>query len=226
MTQAPEDAILASWAANAAPWIALLQGSGIASRQTTNPAIINAISRYQPDSLLDVGCGEGWLCRALAAEESAPATVITGVDAIPALVENAQAQHSDGTYLCSDYTQLPNALRGQTFAVIVCNFSLFGEDSVAQLLATLKHHLRADGTLLIQTLHPLMACNGDYRSGWRTGSWAGCSDTFQSAPPWYFRTLSDWLALLQQQGLHVHMEEPLDPQTHTPLSVIFHARRP
>ena len=45
MIQAPEDAILASWAANAAPWIALLQGSGIASRQTTNPAIINAISR-------------------------------------------------------------------------------------------------------------------------------------------------------------------------------------
>ena len=61
MTQAPEDAILASWAANAAPWIALLQGCGIASRQTTNPAIINAINRYQPDSVLDVGCGTGIL---------------------------------------------------------------------------------------------------------------------------------------------------------------------
>ena len=136
MTQSPEDAILASWAANAAPWIALLQGKGIASRQTTNPAILDAIYRYRPDSVLDVGCGEGWLCRALVAQESAPPPVITGVDAIPALVENAQAQHSDGTYLCSDYTQLPNALSGQTFAVIVCNFSLFGGDSVTQLLAT------------------------------------------------------------------------------------------
>ena len=97
---------------------------------------------------------------------------------------------------------------------------------ISVVLTGPKHHLRAGGTLLIQTLHPLMACNGDYRSGWRTGSWAGCSDAFHDAPPWYFRTLSDWLALLQQQGLHVHMEEPLDPQTHTPLSVIFHARRP
>ncbi len=67
MPQPPEDAILTSWAANAAPWIALLQGKGIASRQITNPAIVNAISRYRPDSVLDVGCGEGWLCRALAA---------------------------------------------------------------------------------------------------------------------------------------------------------------
>ena len=226
MPQAQEDAILASWAANAVPWITLLQGEGIASRQTTNPAIINAIHHYQPDSVLDVGCGEGWLCRALAAKKGTPNAVFTGVDGIPALVENAQAQHADGTYLCSDYAQLTDALNGQTFALIVCNFSLFGEHSVTQLLATLKRHLRADGTLLIQTLHPLMACNGDYRSGWRTGSWAGCTDAFHNAPPWYFRTLSDWLALLQQQGLCVRLEEPLDPQTHTPLSVIFHARWP
>jgi hypothetical protein len=32
--------------------------------------------------------------------------VLIGVDASPALVENARAQHADGTYLCSDYAQL------------------------------------------------------------------------------------------------------------------------
>lgn len=214
----PEQRILASWHDNAAPWTRLIQGQGIASRRITDPAIEHAILAYQPGRVLDVGCGEGWLCRRL----NDRGILTTGIDAIESLLDSARQHHPQGDYRCLPFGELETGLTG-SFDLAVCNFSLFGEQSVEQLLAVLRKRLTPDGILLVQTLHPLMACDGDYRNGWRETRWPESSDDFSDSPPWYFRTLESWLDLFQHLGYQVRLEEPLDPQQKLPVSVIFHA---
>lgn len=56
-----------SWRANALAWTRAVRESRIESRRlATDRAIIEAVLARQPERVLDLGCGEGWLCRALA----------------------------------------------------------------------------------------------------------------------------------------------------------------
>lgn len=89
----PEEALLASWQHNAQAWIAAVRGGAIASRrQVTDQAILLAILGRQPQRVLDLGCGEGWLLRALG-ERGIQAV---GVDADPALVQAARRGQRTG----------------------------------------------------------------------------------------------------------------------------------
>jgi hypothetical protein len=107
--------------------------------------------------------------------------------------------------------------------VAVANFALLGKESVERLLERAPRLLAPRGALIIQTLHPVVAC-GDlpYRDGWRAGSWAGFSNAFTDPAPWYFRTLESWTRLLVDSGLRVvETREPPHPVTQKPASVIF-----
>ena len=85
--QTNDQRILESWTINASPWTRAVREKQIASRRlATDQAIIDAIVDCKPKSVLDVGCGEGWLVRALT-ERGIQAA---GVDAIPALIERAR----------------------------------------------------------------------------------------------------------------------------------------
>lgn len=217
----PERRVVDCWHDSASHWQQLLSHHRLASRAITNPAIEQAILSYQPGTLLDVGCGEGWLARQMAAQ----GIRVTATDAVATLVENARSQDPKSRYHCLEYAALPGPLNGQQYDLAVCNFSLFGDESVRQLLSTLPSMLSPGGKVLIQTLHPLSACQGDYREGWRNSQWQGLDSASHppgEAPPWYFRPMASWLALLQQTGKVVEMEEPLDPDSRLPLSVIFH----
>lgn len=62
----PEALILASWQINADPWITAVREEQIESRRLiTDRAMLMAIDARRPRRLLDLGCGEGWLCRAV-----------------------------------------------------------------------------------------------------------------------------------------------------------------
>lgn len=218
-----EQSILDSWQVNAAPWSKAIADKAIESRQlVTNAAIVKAITQLQPVSVLDLGCGEGWLSRALKAE--LPQANIKGVDAIPALIDAAKNLSTAIDYAVASYQDIiAGALHDAQYNLIAINFALFGDELVRDLLETLRKHITEGGHLVIQTLHPVVAC-GDlpYQSGWREGSWAGFSSDFKDAHPWYFRTLEDWLALFLHCGYHIQsMQEPLHPKTGKPASVIF-----
>ena len=217
-----DEQILARWHEHAAPWTAAVREQRIESRRlVTDRAIVEAVLAVAPRTLLDLGCGEGWLARALAAHGIA----VTGVDAVPALVAQAQ-RAGGGQFHVLSYEEVIAGRLQLAVDAVACNFSLLGEASVEGLLGTLGRLLTPQGTLLIQTLHPRFACGeAPYADGWRAGSWAGIPGDFGTPAPWYFRTMEGWLQLLARHGWQLReRREPLHPHTRQPASVIFVAQ--
>ncbi len=214
--------IVDSWARNAAPWIAAVREGRIESRrQVTDAAVIEAILARAPRTALDIGCGEGWLARELAAR----GVQVIGIDAIPELVD-AAAQAGGGEFLRLSYEALAAGAFDLKVDTAVCNFSLIGKASTEGVVRAAAGLLNPEGALIIQTLHPVTAC-GDlpYRDGWREGSWAGFDPAFTDPAPWYFRTLEGWVGLFRDCGLCLlETREPQHPKTGLPASVIFVAQ--
>jgi SAM-dependent methyltransferase len=209
--------IIESWGKNTAPWVAAVRDGEIESRQlVTNQAIVDAVRSLSPASGLDIGCGEGWLVRALEGVD------MVGVDVVPGLVEAAR-QAGGGDFRVMSYEEIAAGALQLAVDVAVCNFSLIGEDSVAGLFRAAPTYLKPGGTLIVQTMHPLVACgDAPYADGWREGSWAGFNAGFTDPPPWYFRTLASWVRLFSDHGFgNLELREPLHPVSGKPASLIL-----
>ncbi|MFI8483091.1 class I SAM-dependent methyltransferase [Pseudomonas sp. NPDC078700] len=214
-------ALMHSWQANAQAWTQVVREQRLASRRlVTDAALLEAIHGCSPNRVLDVGCGEGWLCRALAAE----GIEVIGVDASQPLI--VQARNADAypqRYHHRGYDQLAgegHAL-GQ-FDLLVCNFALL-EEALLPSLEALKARATSTGCLMIQTLHPWQACGGQaYQDGWRVERFTDFSDEFVEPMPWYFRTLASWLALLTEAGWQLQwLREPMHPEQQQPASMLL-----
>ncbi|WP_299943705.1 class I SAM-dependent methyltransferase [uncultured Microbulbifer sp.] len=212
--------ILQSWHKNAREWVRVIEEAAIPSRRrVTDQAIIDAVRACKPKSVLDVGCGEGWLARALAAE----GIEVCGIDGVARLIEVAQhraGKHQEFRLLC--YDNLCASTLQRDFDLAVCNFSLFGE-SIKGFFTEARELLYPGGHLVVQTLHPPLCCGEFcYRDGWRAGTWEGIEGCFADTPPWYFRTLSSWVRLFIDNGFALTaLQEPLHPDTGKPASLIL-----
>lgn len=211
--------IVESWGINALPWTAAVREGQIESRkQITDHAIIDAILSRLPRSVLDIGCGEGWLVRELAARNMH----VVGTDVVPKLIEEAQ-RSGGGDFRVLSYEEIAAGKLRVSVDVVACNFALLGKESVEGVFGAVPSLLKSHGTFVVQTLHPVMAC-GDlpYRDGWREGSWAGFSTDFSNPAPWYFRTLENWIKLFVDSGFRLReVREPRHPKTQKPASIIF-----
>jgi 2-polyprenyl-3-methyl-5-hydroxy-6-metoxy-1,4-benzoquinol methylase len=205
--------MMQSWRTNAVAWTNAVRDRQIESRQlVTDAAILAAILRFQPKSLLDVGCGEGWLCQAVTAQE----VVAVGIDASPELIDRAQAL--GGEFYVSSYEAMPDL--GRQFDAIACNFSLLEED-LDIVMWQLGIWLTPQGSLLIQTVHPDTILDND-ADGWRIENFAGFSPDFTAPMPWYFRRQESWIDLLTHNGFVVEaIAEPAHPVTNKPLSLLL-----
>jgi 2-polyprenyl-3-methyl-5-hydroxy-6-metoxy-1,4-benzoquinol methylase len=217
----PSDEIIRSWDANAEEWTRLVRGGRLESRRiATDEAILIAVSIGAPKKVLDVGCGGGWLCRALE-KRGIPCV---GVDGSATLVEAARVAGA-GEYHHISYEELaahPDQLGRASFDSIVCNFSLLAEE-LEPLLRVFVGLLAADGRLVIQTVHPWSVRGEDpYTPGWRLEQFDSFDGEFEVPMPWYFRTLSSWVQELRLAGFGIEqLLEPLHPQTGEPLSLVI-----
>lgn len=216
--------IIRSWHDNVAPWTAAVREDQIQSRTlVTNAAIVDAVVSRQPRTVIDIGCGEGWLVRALAERGIRS----LGVDVVPELIDRA-TRAGGGEFRVASYEMIASGDLDLTVDVAVANFSLIGHEPVDALIEYMPRLLTARGSLIVQTLHPVVS-TGDvpYSDGWREGSWAGFSSDFTNPAPWYFRTLETWVRLLTASGFHLaEVREPLHPISGKPASVIFVAVMP
>lgn len=217
--------LAALWEANASLWAKAVSEGRIASRRQTDVAILEAISRRGAMRVLDLGCGEGWLVRRLAAEHGCS---VTGVDGSAALIGAARRAHPEGDYrrlTYADFVAAPEAVGGP-FDTVVANFALF-DDLAHDLMAAAASRLTLGGTLVVQTLHPWSVAAGEYRHGWRVENFAGIAIEGESwvPVPWYFRTLEGWVAMVRDAGLTVaDLREPRDGEGQL-LSLLLVGRR-
>jgi SAM-dependent methyltransferase len=211
--------LLQSWRDNAEAWTAAVRSGAIESRRlVTDAAILAAVLARQPAKTLDLGCGEGWLVRALAQRGHEA----VGVEGSAPLA--AAAAQAGGTILPMSYAELiaEPARAGSGFDLVVANFALLDEE-IVPLLAALRRIMTAEGGLLIQTLHPL-AAGPPYRDGWRSEDFCGFGDACWAPMPWYFRTIGSWLEVIRDAGFVLRsLREPVHPQELRPLSLLLEA---
>lgn len=220
MSRDPAGELERSWTANAEGWTRAVREGRIESRRVaTDAAIVQAVLEGSPRRVLDVGCGEGWLARALAER----GVEVLGVDASAPLVDAARAR-GGASFQVRSYAEItadPGAL-GADFDAVVFNFALLDRE-VAPLLRAVRRILTPEGLLHVQTVHPWTA-RGDapYRDGWRTETFAGFGPGFPEPMPWYFRTLESWASLLHRSGYRIReLREPAHPGTGQPLSLLL-----
>lgn len=225
MSRRPDRArlIRESWETNAGAWTRLVRAGEIESRRVaTDAAVLAAVAEHSPQRVLDVGCGEGWLARALAEH----GCHVVGIDGSAALIAAAQAS-GRGEFFQLSYDELaerPHRVGRDPFDAIVCNFSLL-QAELAPLLHALAALLTPEGRLIVQTVHPWSACGGvPYADGWRIERFEAFGTEFRQAMPWYFRTLGSWSRDLSEAGFSIErIAEPHHPQTGNPLSLVITA---
>ncbi len=215
----PEERLRESWVANADAWTDAVREQRIASRRlVTDDAIVAGVLERGGSTLLDIGCGEGWLARRLSAE----GLEVIGFDGSERLIEHARAL-GGGTFVVASYDDFvadPHAI-GRDFDVAVANFSLFAE-SPGDVLVAARQVVAPHGALVIQTVH---GAAGD-TDGWREERYEPLAPLPFTPMPWYFRTVPSWLGELERAGWpDVEVREPLDPRTGEPASVVLVARK-
>lgn len=229
-------AVIRAWKANAKAWINVIQQNKVASRQVTNKAIVRALLDLLPKenrslSVLDLGCGEGWLCRELASK----GIRMTGVDVVPALIEQALLSTPDLTppvhYSVFSYEAVAGGALGQRYDGVVCNFSLLDENSVKLLFSQVHTLLNPGGVLILQTLHPDKAAMAnspaDTDHCWKQENWQGFEEPFPAPSPWFYRPLQEWQSLFHQSRLiPLEVIEPRHPDTGELMSLIMAGRLP
>lgn len=210
--------IIESWLANADAWIDTIQYQLIKSRENvTNKAIVNEVQSLYPTRVLDMGCGEGWLCRKLADE----GINTVGIDGSPPLIKEAKRLH-DGEYYEMTYEEFTDQPKpfSYTFDVAVFNFSLLAKE-IDSLLLSVKDVLSSKGHLVIQTLHPFNFGH-PYVNHWKEENYEKMRAGYKKSMPWYFRTMSGWKNVLNDAGLTiVDLVEPINSETLKPESLIL-----
>lgn len=220
MERDPKRDLEQSWVANSEGWTKAVREGRIESRRVaTDAAIVDAVRDYSPRCALDVGCGEGWLVRALADLGIAA----MGVDASTPLIEAARSRGGGAFRTCS-YAEIaagPEAL-GTGFDAAIFNFALLDEDPVPVIRAV-RRVLAPSGSIFIQTVHPWTASDGEpYRDGWRVETFTGFGTGFSEPMPWYYRTLESWVNVLQRSGIRIReLREPLHPDKSNPASLLL-----
>ena len=215
-----ENEIIKSWEINAGEWSRIVEQEEITSRQFTNPAIIEAVKEYEPSNILDLGCGEGWLTRALSNKNNK----VTGVDATEALLETARRK-SPQNFFRITYEEIIDGVRipEAPFDAVVLNFCLYQKDEVGDLLKALKESLSKSGIIFIQTLHPsfLLLNELPYEDQWIADSWKGLQGNFVQPHSWYARTLENWINTFRSCKYELIKLIEVNNNSKIPVSIIF-----
>lgn len=134
-------------------------------REVIIPGTLRLLAPRPGARILDVACGQGILCRALADLGA----LAVGVDASPRLIESARRQGGppDATpvYHVGDARHLPDNLP-HDFDAACCVMALMNIDPLAPVAEGIASRLRPGGVFVGVILHPAFRAPGQTSWGW------------------------------------------------------------
>jgi SAM-dependent methyltransferase len=190
-------------------------GDDVSDPATT--ALLGLLPSWDTARVLDLACGQGRVSRELARRGAG----VIGIDVSDALLGMArqveQRQPQGITYVRGDATR-PDALPGELFDGVVCNFGLSDIDDLDGVLATVGRVLPDGGWFVFSILHPCFpGWDADAPSSWppeegyyTEGWWLAENTGFRGQVGATHRMLSTYLNALARHHLRLEAaDEPL-----------------
>ncbi len=135
------------WEESAEAWIATMGDVGDPARRfVLDHAILSRIEGRGYRTALDVGCGEGRLCRILRDLNLAT----TGLDPTPSLLKRARELHPEGTYLDAAAEYIP--CTDDKFDLVISYLSLIDIADYRTAIGEMARVLKPGGSLLVANL--------------------------------------------------------------------------
>lgn len=215
------------WDTSAAAWIAEMGETGDDARQhVLDPVLLDLIRTSGARTALDVGCGEGRLCRMLAVEGIAA----TGLDPTAALLERAVSRDPDGRYVEGVAEALP--FGDGRFDLVISCLSLVDITDSDAAIAEMARVLAPGGQLIAANLAGYMTANhraAQNGTGWVTDAEGtllhlGMDDYCDERANWaawrgirvrnWHRPLAQYMQAYLSAGLILrHFDQPAHPGT-------------
>jgi 2-polyprenyl-3-methyl-5-hydroxy-6-metoxy-1,4-benzoquinol methylase len=219
----------------------LIEGFGdegdFARQHLLTPAILRMLGDVGGKSILDAGCGQGYLCRLLAKQGAH----VTGVEPAAAQIEYAiRSERNDRlgiTYIQEDLSIL--RLNDRLFDAVVANMVLIDIPDYHQAMLNCVRYLKAGGSLIFSLIHP---CFEGPDSEYSENGFIAVTEYFaensieQTYGYRFHRTLSQYLNMVIQCGCRIAeiVEPQLDARfeqqdriyarnVHVPAFIIVHA---
>jgi 2-polyprenyl-3-methyl-5-hydroxy-6-metoxy-1,4-benzoquinol methylase len=178
-----------------------------ARQHLLNPALFALLGEVKGRTVLDAGCGNGYLARLLAKQGA----LVTGVE--PALYPLALQQEREEPlgirYLREDLSLLLARLPDlpETFDVVIANLVLHDIPDCEAAMANCLGCLKPGGVFIFSILHP---CFEDSSAAWAANGYVSTSEYFahRAVPQarfgyFFHRSLSYYMNLVGEYGGHI-----------------------
>jgi len=118
-----------------------------------DPAIFRLLGSVKNLSILDAGCGNGYLCRLLAKKDAK----VTGVDISKRFIQIAKQKEKEAplgiTYHVLTLCDL-STFQDETFDIVISNLALMDVHNLEKAVKELHNVLKKNGKLVFSIMHP------------------------------------------------------------------------
>jgi SAM-dependent methyltransferase len=141
------------WDRNAEFWTRIIRERLDPFRsQLTDTEVLRAIGPCRGTAILDAGCGEGYMSRALAKKGANVVGLDRSARLVRAAVENPGDTNRQPVFALGDLAALP--LPDATFDVVLCNHTVNDLRSLRRPFLEFARVLKPEGRLVVLMLHP------------------------------------------------------------------------
>lgn len=218
----------AAWDAAAPAWDDFVEtGLDYWRTEVHGPALLAACGDVAGRHVLDLGCGQGWFSRQLAAHGA----FVTGIDFSSQQLTNARrhetAQPLGITYRQLDATRIADEWAPASFDLVTACMMLHDSPDAGRILSAARQILTATGRLAFSIVHPVAAgphtdwevhedgqkgarrLDHYFESGPYVLNWTMQRLTTHWSTPQWHRTLAEWSALIADAGFAItRLDEP------------------